>query len=80
MIDFVGVAWAWSTLSELLAYPNSQFFHVAKGVRIIEVGLYYMINHEFEAYNYVIINRSDSTNCFSNEQLVIPPLNLYMKT
>ena len=26
MIDFVGVAWAWSTLSELLAYPNGSRF------------------------------------------------------
>ena len=26
MIDFVRVAWAWSTLSELLAYPNSSKF------------------------------------------------------
>jgi hypothetical protein len=34
--------WAWSTLSELFAYPNSRFFHVAKGVPIIKVGLYYL--------------------------------------
>ena len=26
MIDFVHVAWAWSTLSELLAYPNGSKF------------------------------------------------------
>ena len=26
MIDFVGVAWAWSMLSELLAYPNGSKF------------------------------------------------------
>ena len=26
MIDFVGVAWAWSSLSELLAYPNGSRF------------------------------------------------------
>ena len=26
MIDLVGVAWAWSTLSELLAYSNSSKF------------------------------------------------------
>ena len=38
MIDFVGVAW--SMLSELLAYSNGSNFPFAKGVRIIEVGLY----------------------------------------
>ena len=26
MIDFVGVVWAWSSLSELLAYPNGSRF------------------------------------------------------
>ena len=26
MIDFVGVAWVWSSLSELLAYPNGSRF------------------------------------------------------
>ena len=40
MIDFVGVAWAWSMISELLAYPNGSDFPLAKGVQIIEVGLY----------------------------------------
>ncbi len=33
----MSVAWAWSMLSKYFEY---QFLHVAKGVRIIEVGLY----------------------------------------
>ena len=36
----MGVAWAWSMLSELLTYPNGSNFPLAKGVQIIEVGLY----------------------------------------
>ena len=41
VIDFVGVAWVWSTLSELLAYLNGSNFSLVKGVPIIDVGLYY---------------------------------------
>jgi cytochrome b561 len=33
-IEVAGVARAWSTLSELSAYPNSRFLPVAKGVWI----------------------------------------------
>ena len=30
MIDFVGVAWVWSTLSEFLAYPNGLKFFLGQ--------------------------------------------------
>jgi hypothetical protein len=40
MIEIMGVAWAWSTLSKLFAYPNSRFLHMAKGVK---VGLYHKL-------------------------------------
>ena len=40
MIDLVGVAWAWSTLSKLLAYPNSSKFPLGQRGSIIKIGLY----------------------------------------
>ena len=41
----LGMAWAWWTLSEFLAYPNcnSSKFALDQRVRIIKVGLYFWL-------------------------------------
>ena len=45
MIDFVGVAWVWSMLSELLAYPNGWKFPLGQRGSDNEGWTVFVCNH-----------------------------------